>query len=344
MEHAKERGIRCHRDVKPGNIMITQEMIVKITDFGFADVLDVSRAHRHQLEFLARRRKGSTDEAEGFGTPAYMPPEQFRNAQRCDERSDIYSFGVVLFQLASRGRLPFPDPGGPGSGLSAAQVWRDMHQMHTEAAVPRLASPLYPIIRRCMEKDPSGRYQSFRQLRMDLDPLMLRVTGEKITPHHAGELEAWELYNKAFSLASLGHLDEAIDHYDRVLAVEPKNTNAWNNRGACLRKQGKMREALESYDRAIEADRHNVSAWNNKGSLLVAAGKFTEAIVQFSRAIENDASNETAWLSRATAEDRLGLRAEAAQSYKKFIELKPTQLGQHVEHARKRLRELTGKK
>jgi serine/threonine protein kinase len=343
MEYAHDRGIRCHRDVKPANIMISQERIVKITDFGFADVLDVSR-HHQKLEFLGRRRKGKEDEAAGFGTPAYMPPEQFRNAQRCDERSDIYSFGVVLFQLASRGRLPFPEQASRARDQSAGAMWRDMHLMHTEAPVPTLASPLYPIIQRCMQKEPSKRYQSFRELRKDLDALMLRVTGERIAPHQTEELEAWELYNKAFSLASLGHLDEAIAYYDKVLGLEPKNTNAWNNRGACLRKQGKMREALQSYDRAIEADRHNASAWNNKGSLLMAVGKVTEAIVQFNKAIEIDGTNELAWLSRAMAEDRLGLGREAVQSFQRFLDLKPTQLGQHVAHARKRVGELTGKK
>jgi tetratricopeptide (TPR) repeat protein len=215
-----------------------------------------------------------------------------------------------------------------------------MHRLHTEAQIPPLASPLFPAIKKCLQKEPSKRYQVFRDLRTDLDKLMFRVTGEKITPHVTGELEAWELYNKAFSLASLGHLDEAIAYYDQVLQLEPKNTDAWNNKGVCLKKQGKNAEALRCYEKAIESDRHNASAWNNKGNLLFSLGNYAEAIVQFNKSIEIEPSNESAWLSRAMAEDRLGLRVEAVQSYQKFIDLKPTQLAAHVEQAKKRLREL----
>ncbi len=104
MEHARSRGIRSHRDIKPANIMITANGLVKITDFGFADVIDRSR--RLSMDAISRRKRMAQDFT-GFGTPNYMPPEQFLNATRCDERSDIYSFGVVMYQLAAGGRLPF---------------------------------------------------------------------------------------------------------------------------------------------------------------------------------------------------------------------------------------------
>jgi eukaryotic-like serine/threonine-protein kinase len=339
MEYAHERGIRCHRDVKPANIMITQEKMVKITDFGFADVIDASRA-RLRLEAPFHRRRGFEEET-GFGTPAYMPPEQFRNAVRCDERSDIYSFGVVLYQMASRGRIPFAEAiRGAGVEHDAAQMWKEMHRLHTEASPAPLASPLYPVAQRCMQKEPSKRYPSFRELRNELDELMKRQTGETLIPHQTKDLEAWELYNKAFSLGSLGQLEEAIAYYDRVLELEPKNTNAWNNRGVCCKKLGRTDEALRCYDRAVEADRHNGSAWSNKGSLLYSLGRFTEAIVHLNKALAIDPTNESSWLNRAMAEDRLGLSEEAIQSYQKFVELKPVQLAPHVEYARRRMTEL----
>jgi eukaryotic-like serine/threonine-protein kinase len=339
MEYAHSRGIRCHRDIKPANIMITQDNVIKITDFGFADVMDVSRAHR-RFDLTGRRRKVADDEQSGFGTPAYMPPEQFRNAARCDERSDIYSFGVVLYQLASRGKLPFGDAMRAAGNKTAGSMWSDMHKLHTEGTLAPLASPLFPVAQKCLQKEPSKRYQTFRDLRKDLDDLMKRQTGEVMVVEETRELEAWELYNKAFSLASLGHLEEAIGYYDKVLALESKNTNAWNNRGVCFRKLGKTDEALKCYEKAIESDRHNASAWNNKGNLLYSLGKFTESIVQLNRAIDLDPTNESAWLNRAMAEDRLGLKQEALQSYQKFLDLKPSQYAHHVDYARKRISEL----
>jgi len=339
MEYARERGIRCHRDIKPANIMITQDHLVKITDFGFADVIDASQA-RQRLEAPFHRRR-ATEEQSGFGTPAYMPPEQFRNAARCDERSDIYSFGVVLYQMASRGKIPFAEAiRGVGADQDAAQMWKEMHRLHTESSAAPLASPLFPIAQRCLQKEPSKRYQTFRDLRNDLDELMKRQTGETLVPQETKELEAWELYNKAFSLGSLGQPEEAIRYYDRVLELEPKNTNAWNNRGVCCKKLGRNEEALRCYDKAVEADRHNASAWSNKGNILYSLARFTEAIVHLNRALEIDPTNESSWLNRAMAEDRLGLSDEAIQSFQKFIDLKPTQYAAHLEYARKRISEL----
>jgi serine/threonine protein kinase len=343
MEYARSKGIRCHRDVKPANIMITADKIVKITDFGFADVIDASRAKRG-FDSIVRRRRGAT-EFSGFGTPIYMPPEQFQNAARCDERSDIYSFGVVLYQMSSHGKLPF-DPMLRGRVFESdpARVWREMHRMHTEAPVAPLPSPSFPIIQRCLQKEPSSRYQTFKDLRRDLGVLLKRETGETIVPQRTAELKAWELYNKAFSLGSLGHLQEAINHYDKVLKIEPGNADAWNNKGVCLRKLGRLQEALVCYDHAIRVQRYNASAWSNKGNILYTMGRYPEAIVNLNKAIDIDPLNESAWLNKAVVEDRLGLHGEAAASFQRFLDLKPVEYAAHIPHARTRLAALRGRR
>jgi serine/threonine protein kinase len=336
MEHAQSCGIRCHRDVKPANIMIDRERNVKITDFGFADVIDVSRA-RHATDPLSRRRRSAPPSA-GFGTPTYMPPEQFQNATRCDQRSDIYSFGVVLYQMISRGRLPYDSkfkPGGPRR--SAATIWREMHRLHTEAWVVPLSSPVFPVIKKCLEKDPSARYRTFRDLRADLEPLLKRRTGETVVARQSESLATWEMYNKAYSLSSLGHLDEAIAYYDKVLEQEPGNADTWNNKGVCLRKLGKMEEALRCYDQATEADKRHASAWSNKGNCLYAMGRMQEALIALVRAIEIDARNESAWLNKGLVEERLGHVDDARKSYTSFLNLNPVQYAAHIPFAKKRL-------
>ena len=338
MEHARSRGIRSHRDIKPANIMITANGLVKITDFGFADVIDRSR--RLSMDAISRRKRMARDFT-GFGTPNYMPPEQFLNASRCDERSDIYSFGVVMYQLAAGGRLPFVPAAAKASRRTRPNVWRDMHRLHTDAQVPALASPLFPIIKRCLEKEQRARYQSFRDLRVDLEALLAETSGEKVVIEAPRELQAWELYNKAFSLASLGDHTEAIKYYDRVLELEPSNSDAWNNRGSCCKKLGKVQDALQCYENALHAEPHNASAWSNKGNALSALGKYTEAIVSLNRAIEVDGQNESAWLNKALVEDRLGLVRESLSSFQKFISLGPVAYAEHLEYAQKRVVELT---
>ena len=343
MEYARAKGIRCHRDVKPANIMITADRIVKITDFGFAEVIDVTRA-KHGMDLLSRRRRHMNDPT-GFGTPTYMPPEQFQNAARCDERSDIYSFGVVLYQMASRGKLPFePNLGHKGIGSDPVAVWREMHRMHTEAVVAPLQSPLLPVIQRCLQKEPSGRYQSFKELRQALDVLMKRYTGETVVPQQTKELEAWELYNKAFSLSSLGHTEEAIECYGKVLDLEPGNSDAWNNMGVCYRKLGRLDNALACYDKAIHVQRYNASSWSNRGNILYTMGRFPESIVSLNKAIEIDPLNESAWLNKALVEERLGLKGEAAISFQTFIDLKPVEYSAHLAYAQKRLADLKARR
>ena len=336
MEHAQDCGIRCHRDVKPANIMITREGVVKITDFGFADVIDHTRA-RHATDPLRRRKRGLLGSS-GFGTPMYMPPEQFQNAARCDQRSDIYSFGVVLFQMASYGRFPYETKlRADDMNKSAATVWREMHRLHTNAYLVHLASPLFPVIRRCLEKDPSSRYQTFLELRLDLEPLLKKQGGEKIESSHRDNLEAWELYNKAYSLSSLGHLDEAVTYYDKVLALEPGNTDAWNNKGVCFRKLGKLEQALTCYDRATENDRRNASAWSNRGNCLYTLGRYAEALTDLVKAVDIDPKNESALLNKGLVEERLGRPSDAAVSYRAFLALNPVQYQAHVPFAKKRL-------
>jgi serine/threonine protein kinase len=137
MEYGYSRGIRSHRDIKPANIMIDSDKAVRITDFGLAGVLGPSRAMPGiKLSFQQGIAGPSvqTMEGTGFGTPTHMSPEQFSDAALCDERSDIYSFGIVLFQMASGGRLPFLVPLPTAVAESAtAQFWKEMHQLHSKA-------------------------------------------------------------------------------------------------------------------------------------------------------------------------------------------------------------------
>lgn len=112
MDYAYSKGVRAHRDLKPANVMICQDKTAKITDFGLAGVLSESPGMRPSGLIAQQDRSGQTMLGTGFGTPAYMPPEQFDNAAGCDERSDIYSFGIMLYQMAAGGRLPFPIPTG----------------------------------------------------------------------------------------------------------------------------------------------------------------------------------------------------------------------------------------
>ncbi len=328
MEYARSRGIRCHRDVKPENIMMARDKTVKITDFGFAGVIENIRAGSS----LPQRRRSV--QRSGFGTPAYMPPEQFQNASRCDERSDIYSLGIVMYQLVSKGRFPFALKGLH----SVRNYWSDMHRLHAEARVPRLASPLSPIIERCLRKEPNMRYQSFAELRTDLDALLKSETGGVERAGRAKGLAGWELYNKAYSLSNLGQLDEALVWYDKALEADPQNTDAWNNKGACQHKLGRLEEAVQSFNRALECDKQNAAALRNLGSSLNALGRHTEALDALKKAAALEPSNESVWLSIGLIEERLGRTDDAVASFRSYLAKNPN--GARIDYARQRINEL----
>jgi serine/threonine protein kinase len=326
MEFARAHGIRCHRDVKPANILIDVNRLVKVTDFGFAEVIDANRSAE-----TSGRRKSSPQI--GFGTPFYMPPEQFLNAPRCDERSDIYSLGVIMFQMAARGRLPF-FPIGYAADIDREQFWNAMHQLHSTAQVPHLASPMYPIIARCLEKEPRSRYQVFRDLRADLEAVLKQQTGKAEPPATVKNAEAWEIYNRAFSLANMGEYEAAVRQYDRSLEQEPANADAWNNKGVCLRKMGKIAEAVTCFEQAVDLNPEHGAAHINLGTTLRVMGKYREALVWLEKYTKFDPMNETGWLNKALAEERLGFVGDAVESYRVFLALPPSALARYAQHAR----------
>jgi tetratricopeptide (TPR) repeat protein/tRNA A-37 threonylcarbamoyl transferase component Bud32 len=329
MEYAYSKGIRCHRDIKPANIMITQDGTVKITDFGLAGVLDTSRAASGVRLHVHQGRVGlSTMGGGGFGTPTHMPPEQFTNAKDCDERSDIYAFGVVLYQMVTEGKCPFLAPWPKdGSEEERMRFGRAMCRLHSESPVPRLNSPLSIVIQRCLEKEPGRRYQTFRGLRRELEPLLRRQTGEAVRPPEMKELEEWEWSNKGVSLNSLGRSEESIRCFDKALEINPTDHQTWSNKGVSLNSLGRSEEAVRCCDKALEIDPTNHKAWNNKGLSLRKLGRFEESIRCYDKALEINPTDHNAWTNKGPSLDSLGRFEEAVRCCDKALEINPTDTG-----------------
>lgn len=327
MEYAYSKGVRCHRDIKPSNIMISQDKTVKITDFGLASVLGASKSVSGIRLNIQDGRVGltmNTIAGRGLGTPTYMPPEQFTDVASCDHRSDIYAFGVVLFQMANEGKLPFlaslPKENSPAGQM---RFWQEMYKLHDKARVPKLRSPLFPIIHRCLEKKPERRYPSFSELRSDLEPLLKQRTGEVVRVPERKELEAWEWNDKGCSLGRLGRHQEAIRCCDKAIDLNPRSAAAWCNKGASLRKLGRYEEAIQCYDKAIELNNQYAKAWNNKGYSFHILGRYEEAIQCFDKAIGLDPRYPIRWNNKGNSLEMLGRIDEAIQCFDKAIKLDP---------------------
>jgi serine/threonine-protein kinase len=152
LQAAHERGI-VHRDLKPDNVYLIvhkgRKNFVKLVDFGIAKLTDVSG-----------QSTGKTQTGMVMGTPAYMSPEQAGGqTNRIDARSDIYSLGVMMFQMAT-GKLPFP-------GQSFGEVLIGHLQLpppRPRELVTDIPEPYEAILLKCLEKKQDDRYRSMREL------------------------------------------------------------------------------------------------------------------------------------------------------------------------------------
>ncbi len=313
MEHAYSEGIRCHRDIKPANIMINADKTVKITDFGLASVLDPARATSGIKVSTQEGKDGfSTMEGKSAGTPTHMSPEQFTNAATCDQRSDIYSFGIVLYQMATGGKLPF-----------LASRIEELCQLHSQGQVPRLDSPLFSIIQRCLEKRPERRYQSFEELRAGLESLLKLQTGEVIRLPELNETSVSSLLLKTVSLSSLGRFEEAMRCCDKVLEINPQSVDAWLNKGHCFIDLGRYDEAIKCCDKALEIDSQSVNGWLYKGNALSKLGRVDDAISCYDKVLAINPQHGIAWANKGSVLNGLGRVEEAIECCDKALKLDP---------------------
>lgn len=357
MDYAYNKSGIIHRDIKPSNVLITKKgllkkEVLKITDFGLVKSLDydIEEIESEGVpENIFLSKTGAV-----AGTPPYMSPEQFIDTKHVGVESDIYSFGVMFYEMLT-GRIPFY--------ANSFEEYMDKH-LNEKPIKPSELNPeisnwkkLDFVVMKCLEKNPKDRFHRFREILNKADTGKEWNEGKKLPAEwwfnkgasfaglgkYEEAIECFDKglriksgidmvwYNKGIALDALERYEEAIECYDKAININPRFFEAWYNKGNSLITLRKYKEALKCFDKALKINSRNESIWNNKGSSLNDLGKYNEAIKCFDKAIDINPRHEKARYNKGNALDALGRYEEAIECYDKALEINP-----RYEQARKK--------
>jgi serine/threonine-protein kinase len=296
-DFAHKRGI-VHRDIKPANVMVSKEGTVKVVDFGIARVLESSKTQTGML----------------IGTFAYMSPEQYQG-EHADERSDLWSFGVLLYELMAYQR-PFP-------GESPASLMHGICQVEPKPLREVAAdcnAALEAVVYRLLRKLPSERYQSMEDVLLDLDPICRALQAETVI----------DLVAQARQSVTQGDYSQARDFLRQALQIDPTNIEA---RTSLEKVNAELRRILIR----PKAQQHV-----EKGRAFLEEGKIQEAKAEAENALQLDSSFTPAqelqqkvqeefnraqsiaeWLQNSKQRLAEGMPEEAETLLAKVLELEP---------------------
>ena len=326
LDYAHKRGI-IHRDIKPDNVMLTRDGTVKVVDFGIARVLETSKTQTGML----------------LGTFAYMSPEQY-HGEHADARSDIWSFGVLLYELLAYQR--------PFRGATPASLMHSICQQEPaplQETIPDCPAALEKVIQRVLRKSPEERYQSMEEVLLDLDPICKSLQAESVAA----------LVVQARTLSEQGDYAQSRDLLRQALQIDSTNTQARNlldkantelrrilirpklqqqiEKGQELLAEGKIQEARMEAEVVLQLDptfepgqellkrvhqemdrARQIAEWIDAAEQRLAQGLLEEAEELLAKVLEAESANEQAKALQLQVTKEKAERQRRAQFFEKM--------------------------
>jgi len=249
-----------HRDIKPENVMVLDAGKIKIMDFGIA------------------RPESSTLTQQGMivGTLAYMSPEQIKGI-KIDKRADIFSFGVLLYELLSYKR-PFQ---GDNTTIMYKIVHEEPESIYLEESAP--VEDLQEILSKCLQKKPEERYRDCSNIINDLEIILKQQQQDQT-------ISGLLIEGRAFFEEK--RLNEAQTRFDKVLEIDPGNEDARFLRQQCVAIDDQIETMIVSAEEA--AQKKKVDKFIIDGKALLEKNKLEEALKKFKAALEIEQNNKEA--------------------------------------------------
>jgi tetratricopeptide (TPR) repeat protein len=305
LQHAQRQGLVAHRDIKPGNILIDSFGDAKVSDFGLAG-------------FSSSRWKSLDIQSDTIaGSPAYMAPEQFF-APHVDFRADIYSVGIVAYQLLSGGDYPYDL-----RGLAPQASAQELMQIHLQSEPRPLAGPEWDVVRRCLAKDPTDRPQTYDALIAELGRLFRERTGQEYRPLPRSLAEAHALMNRGASFMLLGEPAIALELTAKASQLAPGYPKLEVNKGSILAAMGDYSSARRVWQSVVRMHPDTGRAHYNLGNLYLRAADYTRAVECYDRCITAESDYVPAWINKAIALTELGQLDLADNAYETAVGWSP---------------------
>ena len=267
------------RDLKPANVMMSENGHIYLIDFGIARIFKPGKQH----------------DTVALGSPGYAAPEQYGKAQS-SPRSDIYSLGALLHHLLT-GIDPSEQP----------FFFRPASQVN-----PAIDPALDALLQQMLAMDSDRRPASAQEV---LNALKGTINSQSRSTSRPLSSSQDPLLDEAYALYTQKRLDEAIAVYNRALQTNNTNPQGWQGYGLTQRLRGLHEDALSSFERALQLDPGLVTSWNGKGSVLARLRRQQDALDAFEHALQLDPQNAAAWNGKGAALNAMGRSKQAMDAF-----------------------------